>query len=453
MAYLARAGFDVFAMDTTGYGRSTRPAAMNDPCNLAQGSAGAVRPDLIPAPCAPSYPHAMTTIASDWNDIDARRRLRPRAAARRQRQPARWSLGGPRAGGYAAQHPEKVQKLVLLAPAYNRNAAAAPPAQCRPTASAFNTQSRDEFDANWDRQVGCPDAVRSGGRRRRVVGDARVRSGRRDVGNRRAARAADDDVGLEPGGGGEDADADADGRRARTTSRCRRIACATSTPTSARSRRCSSISPARRTTRCGRRTICCCSRRRSTGSRRLGRRREGRHAAPGLLMAEATSLARSRSARARCRGVCVGAAALRRRLRLRRSARPELQAVPERAVRRPVHVRARRSTRRAPGGYWYRGLPSWAHGYPIAEQNLMKIMNEVSFLGAHDEINTLTLDDPELFKYPVAYIIEVSWWHDDRRAGAPRCAPTCRKAASSSSTTSRPTAISAAPAGSRSRRT
>ena len=55
----------------------------------------------------------------------------------------------------------------------------------------------------------------------------------------------------------------------------------------------------------------------------------------------------------------------------------------------------------APGGYWYRGLPAWAHGYPIAEQNLMRIMNEVSFLGAHDdEINTLTLDDPELFKYP-----------------------------------------------------
>ena len=65
----------------------------------------------------------------------------------------------------------------------------------------------------------------------------------------------------------------------------------------------------------------------------------------------------------------------------------------------------------APGGYWYRGLPAWAHGYPMAEQNLMKIMNEVSYLGANEEeINTLALDDPELFKYPVAYIIEVSWW-------------------------------------------
>jgi alpha-beta hydrolase superfamily lysophospholipase len=35
MEYLARAGFDTFAMDTTGYGRSHRPAAMNDPCNLS----------------------------------------------------------------------------------------------------------------------------------------------------------------------------------------------------------------------------------------------------------------------------------------------------------------------------------------------------------------------------------------------------------------------------------
>ena len=30
----------------------------------------------------------------------------------------------------------------------------------------------------------------------------------------------------------------------------------------------------------------------------------------------------------------------------------------------------------APGGYWWRGQPAWSHGYPIAEANLMKIMNE-----------------------------------------------------------------------------
>ncbi len=64
----------------------------------------------------------------------------------------------------------------------------------------------------------------------------------------------------------------------------------------------------------------------------------------------------------------------------------------------------------APGGYWWRGQPAWSHGYPIAEENLMKIMNEVSFLGSHVETNTVSLDDPDLYRYPILYIIEVSWW-------------------------------------------
>ena len=81
-------------------------------------------PALIPAPCAASYPHQMTTLASDWNDIDA---VVDHMRALRHVDKVSllaWSLGGPRAAGYAAQHPEKVAKLVLLAPAYNRDAPA-----------------------------------------------------------------------------------------------------------------------------------------------------------------------------------------------------------------------------------------------------------------------------------------------------------------------------------------
>ena len=82
-------------------------------------------------------------------------------------------------------------------------------------------------------------------------------------------------------------------------------------------------------------------------------------------------------------------------------------------------VRVRYET--GPGGYWYRGLPAWAHGYPMAEQNLIRFMNEVSFLGAQESINTVTLDDRELFQYPIAYIIEVSWWElSDHEAAALR---------------------------------
>ena len=156
MAYLANAGFDVFAMDTTGYGRSNRPAAMNDPCNLARDRQTAFVPALIAAPCAPSYPHALTTIASDWNDIDGVVNYIRALRHVDKVSLLAWSLGGPRAGGYTAQHPEKVQKLVLLAPAYGRNASSTPPARMPPDGVPMNTQSRDEFYANWDRQVGCP---------------------------------------------------------------------------------------------------------------------------------------------------------------------------------------------------------------------------------------------------------------------------------------------------------
>jgi len=162
MAYLAHAGFDVFSMDMTGYGRSTRPAAMNDPCNLTKEQQALYVPSLISAPCAASYAHQMTTLASDWHDIDA---VVDRVRALRKVDKLNllgWSQGGPRSAGYAAQHPEKVAKLVLLAPAYNRNARAEAPEQVPANGAAFNTQSREEFIANWDRQVGCPDKYDAG---------------------------------------------------------------------------------------------------------------------------------------------------------------------------------------------------------------------------------------------------------------------------------------------------
>ena len=153
MAYLANAGYDVFGMDMTGYGRSTRPAAMNDPCNLAKDR----QAGFATGPCPAGPQHALTTMASDWDDINAAvdyiRALRHVDKV----SLVAWSQGGPRAGGYTAQYPEKVNKLVLLAPAYNRNTPAAAPAKMPPEGVPFNTQSRDEFYANWDRQVGCPD--------------------------------------------------------------------------------------------------------------------------------------------------------------------------------------------------------------------------------------------------------------------------------------------------------
>lgn len=67
------------------------------------------------------------------------------------------------------------------------------------------------------------------------------------------------------------------------------------------------------------------------------------------------------------------------------------------------------------GNCYYRGEPSWAHGYGYAEKgtadlNIMKIMSEISTLRPHlDATNVIAIDDPELFKYPVAFMVEAGY--------------------------------------------
>jgi pimeloyl-ACP methyl ester carboxylesterase len=157
MAYLATAGFDTFAMDTTGYGRSTRPHVMNDICNLSETAQQDFIPEMLEAPCAPSYAFAATTVESDWHDIntvvDYVREIRNVEKVHL----VAWSLGGPRAGGYTALYPEKVSRVVLLAPAYNRNSAGARPASIPVPGAAFTKQSQSDFTSGWDRQVACRD--------------------------------------------------------------------------------------------------------------------------------------------------------------------------------------------------------------------------------------------------------------------------------------------------------
>lgn len=154
MEHIALAGFDVFSMDTTGYGRSTRPLLMNDPCNLSENQQADLVPQFLDAPCAPSYSYAATTIASDWHDIDTVVNYLRTIRGVERVSLVGWSLGGPRAGGYAARFPDKVDRVVLLAPAYNRDASADPPEQ-PVEGAAMTKQSRQDFVANWDRQVGC----------------------------------------------------------------------------------------------------------------------------------------------------------------------------------------------------------------------------------------------------------------------------------------------------------
>lgn len=157
MEYLARAGYDVFAMDMTGYGRSTRPYPMNDPCNLSEAQQADLVPDVLTRPCPATYGFTATTIESDWADLDAVVDF-VRAARHVERvHLAAWSLGGPRAGGYAARHPEKVASAILLSPAYGRNRPSTRPPQVPAARAAMTKQSRSDFESLWNRQLGCSD--------------------------------------------------------------------------------------------------------------------------------------------------------------------------------------------------------------------------------------------------------------------------------------------------------
>lgn len=53
----------------------------------------------------------------------------------------------------------------------------------------------------------------------------------------------------------------------------------------------------------------------------------------------------------------------------------------------------------------------WDHDWPIAESNLMRLLSELTSIAPYMEgSNILAADDPELFKYPVAYVSEPGYW-------------------------------------------
>jgi hypothetical protein len=55
--------------------------------------------------------------------------------------------------------------------------------------------------------------------------------------------------------------------------------------------------------------------------------------------------------------------------------------------------------------------PPWMHDYPTADTHMMKILNELTLVRPRmDSSNILTPSDPELFKYPIAYMSEPGYW-------------------------------------------
>lgn len=155
MVFLARAGFDVFALDVTGYGLSPRPT-MDDPCNASQAQQTALLiPNPLSAPCKPSYPFKLTTSQSDWDEIDTVVEYVRQLRGVDKVNLLGWSLGGPRLGGYAARHPEKVERLFLDAPNYNREEPSDPPDAMPEPGVPLQVRTVASFFATWDSQVHC----------------------------------------------------------------------------------------------------------------------------------------------------------------------------------------------------------------------------------------------------------------------------------------------------------
>ncbi|HUF30083.1 MAG TPA: DUF4159 domain-containing protein [Gemmatimonadaceae bacterium] len=58
-----------------------------------------------------------------------------------------------------------------------------------------------------------------------------------------------------------------------------------------------------------------------------------------------------------------------------------------------------------------RGDRKWDHDYPRAERNFMKILSEITLLQPYLEGgNVFAADDPELMKFPIAYLCEPGFW-------------------------------------------
>jgi pimeloyl-ACP methyl ester carboxylesterase len=132
MDYVAERGFDVYALDLPGYGRSTRPASMDQPAT-----------ENAPFMRTPEAAKALGAV------IDFVRARRGAASV----NIVAWSWGCAISGTYAGDNPDKVHRLALYAPGWIRTTPSL--VQVEGKLGAYRTVSRDAALQRW--MTGVPE--------------------------------------------------------------------------------------------------------------------------------------------------------------------------------------------------------------------------------------------------------------------------------------------------------
>lgn len=154
MAALARAGYDVFTMSHTGYGPSPRPL-MDEPCNVDAQFQPLLVPHVLKEPSPPKYPWKLVSSRTEWDELETAVRYIRKLRGVKRVSLVGWSTGAPRAGGFAALHPDQVDKLVFYGPAalFPNDK---PPAQVPERGAPTLLQTREFLLHNrWQDHVHC----------------------------------------------------------------------------------------------------------------------------------------------------------------------------------------------------------------------------------------------------------------------------------------------------------
>ena len=158
MEFLAKRGFDVYAMDLQGYGGSTIPSIMNNPCNAnAESQTKYLIPHPLATTCAPTYPKSFGNYATDWDEINT---VIDYIRASQADPSAKVNLighsrGGMRVLGYAALHPDKIQRIVAFTPTRW------PPTNANPQ-FPLNVVDKADYFADMNRQAKCQGQIEPG---------------------------------------------------------------------------------------------------------------------------------------------------------------------------------------------------------------------------------------------------------------------------------------------------